>query len=721
MTRACILCLLLLAASSPAAAQESAEDPTLDAYLDASAAALVARARAARAATDEAILGYTAMVKQRTSAALRMPLKDRTVYRYEGASLVRWNRRGPVEVIYIAGREEHPGGVEVPDLPYGVGYGAVFEPGADRLYFGLIDADEEIWIRHPLGEDAESFYRYRTGDTLVVALQEGQRIEAVELEVLPRESSPTLVTGKLWVEPSSGHVVRAAYRLAREFDLERDWAIFEEDEEESEPPDLGRVPGMFLPITFRIDAVVIDYGLWELEHWLPRWMRVEGEVRAGVLRAPGVHEVSYELLDLATADDPGGAAIPADVDRLRAAQAASGGYVARERGRSGRDVIVLVPRNEAALLESPELPPAVWDDAPEFLDEETVDELVAAIDQLPEPPLSPAPWRIRLGLAGRDLVRYNRVESLSIGARWAGGTPLGELAAMGRFGLADREPNATLALRREGRSRTLEVRAYHELAAVDPAARSLGFGASVAALLLGRDDGEYYRATGGALTLEPPPSDRPWYRWTVYGERQRSVERETDVALPALFGDHAFRPVIAADRADQLGTALTLRPWSGSDPRGVQVGTELFGQAETGDFEFARASATLRAAVPLGERVRAAAELVGGTAWGDVPVQRLWYLGGAHNLRGFEGSSAVGRDMLRGRLELARTLTWGAVAAFGDAGWAGDFDALRSDDVLVSVGAGLSVLDGLVRIDLARGVRGEDLDWRVELYLDAIL
>ncbi|NIP58048.1 MAG: hypothetical protein GWM92_21175 [Gemmatimonadetes bacterium] len=42
------------------------------------------------------------------------------------------------------------------------------------------------------------------------------------------------------------------------------------------------------------------------------------------------------------------------------------------------------------------------------------------------------------------------------------------------------------------------------------------------------------------------------------------------------------------------------------------------------------------------------------------------------------------------------------------------------DDGLVSVGGGVSALDGLIRLDLARALR-EPVGWRLELYVDAVL
>ena len=66
---------------------------------------------------------------------------------------------------------------------------------------------------------------------------------------------------------------------------------------------------------------------------------------------------------------------------------------------------------------------------------------------------------------------------------------------------------------------------------------------------------------------------------------------------------------------------------------------------------------------------------------------------------------------------------WGlpaaALAVFSDAGWAGARPReFHFDDSLFSVGIGLSVLDGLIRFDLSRGLR-DPKDTRFDFYLDA--
>jgi outer membrane translocation and assembly module TamA len=143
-------------------------------------------------------------------------------------------------------------------------------------------------------------------------------------------------------------------------------------------------------------------------------------------------------------------------------------------------------------------------------------------------------------------------------------------------------------------------------------------------------------------------------------------------------------------------------------------------QAETGDYDLARASLTLRGAAQLARGFRVGAEAAAASSLGEVTPQRMFYLGGARTLRGYDASTVAGTSMARARLELARTASFGAVAIFSDWGWAGDRDDVRDADQRWAVGIGTSLLDGLVRLDLAHGLltpRG----WRLDLHLDSVL
>lgn len=746
-----MIVLTLTALTTLALPQTSpANDPSQDAFVDAEARSLLERARAHWEVVDRTIVSYQAVIKQRIGAQIRMPLKDRTVYRSESASRVWWSDTGPVVVRALAAREETPLGVTPPQELSGL-LDNTYDPAGDRIYFGFnIDADDEdevdFYLEHPFAPGSEEFYRFQTGDTLVLSFPDGRRLEAAELQVIPREASINLLTGSFWIEVESGALVRAAYRLAKEVDIIRDMKVFENDPD-GEPP----IPGLLKPLKFSISLVTVEYSLWDFKYWMPRTMRFEGWAQAGIIKAPGAMEISYQIEEVVGVDeapDFDHAAARDRADEILEEWIADGGVEEtgtrftgrRRRGtsrtdrgvgrritrfRDGRRTYIVMPANPEDLHTSEYLPPPIWKDAPGFPSEADLSGLLDRIASLPDPPdVTPAPsffW----GLGQADLVRYNRVEGLAVGARGIRdtNTPFGpaETTLTGFLGTADLEPSVELSLHWNGVRQAVRLGGYYELEAVDEDARHLGMGSSLLALLWGRDDGEYFRAAGARMTWEPASDRRPWFSWQAYAEHQEPVDRNTNVSFPRAFDSgNVFRENIAADEADQFGSLLRLRPYWGSEGRGVQTGLDIALRGEVGDFEFGAAEATVRSAFQLSSRYRLGLEAAVGAAWGDVPVQRLWYLGGSRSLRGYEGSTTFGSTFGRARVELARIFPVVSVSAFGDAGWAGERGDFRGGDILYSAGIGGSVLDGLIRIDVARALEAPT-GWRLELYLDAIL
>ncbi|MGH7448298.1 MAG: hypothetical protein ACRELT_12095, partial [Longimicrobiales bacterium] len=391
-----------------------------------------------------------------------------------------------------------------------------------------------------------------------------------------------------------------------------------------------------------------------------------------------------------------------------------------ERKNNRRPILVLVPKDSMTLLESDRLPPPIWSDAPGFATESELKDLSDRLASLGGPVRRDVMTHFGWGFGEGDMVRYNRVEALSLGARFAAALPHGDAAATIRLGIGDLQPNAELLLRRETLRRTLELRGYHELSTADPSRSALGLGNSMSALVFGRDAGEYYRASGAAITLTPPSVRRRTWTVTAYAEYQNDVARNTHVAMPRLWHDSVFRSNITAAEAMQYGGLLRLSPWWGTDPVRPQFGIDLMVQGEAGDYDLARAIVTLRGAAQLARGVRIGAELGAGSSVGAVTPQRIFYLGGAHTLRGYEPGTVSGTSMARARLELARTTSFGALAVFSDWGWAGDREEIRSANQRWAAGVGTSLLDGLVRLDLAHGLRSPR-GWRLDLHLDSVL
>ncbi len=346
-------------------------------------------------------------------------------------------------------------------------------------------------------------------------------------------------------------------------------------------------------------------------------------------------------------------------------------------------------------------------------------------DVLSAPPLPGLPYTLRWGPQRSGLVRYNRVEGLSVGVlgQMRPQTFLGPLSVIGtaRIGIADWEPNARTDLRSETLQRRVTLSLFHELAAIDERARHLGVGNSLLAALAGRDDGDYYRRSGVSLEWTPPELERRSVEIRGFAEYHRPAVSQTDFAVFKLGSDgFRFRDNLIADEGWVYGGQLAIMPWWGSDPNLVQGGLELTTEVATGDFEYARAALLARLVVPLPSDMRLGLEAVAGRGWGALTTQRMWHLGGPSSLRGYDPRRLSGSSFARARGELERMYAFGSISLFSDVGWAGESASYSSDDALYSVGVGVSLLDGLVRLDSAWGL-GEPRAFRLDLYLDAIL
>ncbi|MGH7553143.1 MAG: hypothetical protein ACREMQ_08985, partial [Longimicrobiales bacterium] len=660
-----MLSMLLAAAMLQAGAADTTraqQAVAKDAYLDEESRELVRLARERRRLVDRSVENYKAVVQERVSLGLRALRRDRLFYRRETASKIDWTRNGPVRIDVLGAREVIPpvlAKAKVPDDLKGYLPHLAFDPADNRMLIGWGD---DNFIRHPLAPDAEAHYQFRSGDTTVIALADGRRVRLRELQIVPRRKDVHLIRGSFWLDAESHAVVQAGFRLADDFDVERD----DEDEDEDD------IPGFLKPIRATVQYITIEYGLWDLKWWLPRIIAFEGAATVGRFATlPLQYERVYSDYDVMGAETPpppisfeqDSAEVAARKERCRSRLRVTinVGGDARERRRRGRDdrivpdsvllrsatgtdtlvaardtlppgkdpcnrYVVTVPSDTVALMGSELLPPDPYMSGVAMISPDEVRELS---DRLKD--VAPVPWQLAApslewGLGGPGLIRYNRVEGLSLGAR--AGMDFGRFTATGtvRVGIADLEPNAELTLARTTFGARHELTAYRRLIGMDPLSpRPFSFAASASALLFGRDESEYYRTLGVEVRGQPVESRTQWYDWRLYAQQERSAEKETDFSLRHLFNETYLFPENAeAARASQYGAGLSLRTSHGQNPLGFRWGADLGVEAAAGTFDYARPFLTLRAAAPLPGRFVAALEAAGGTAFGTLAEQHLW-------------------------------------------------------------------------------------------------
>jgi len=733
-----MLTALLLAAlaAPPILSDPAVAADTISVFQDAAAREMVQSARTRHRAERAGVEHYEAVVRERIHASLRTPLRDRTLGISETAARIVWRPDVPVEVELLGSRNAAPaftrevsprgsweverdtvetaeGPVEVRvDSTWVVDGGEVqslvFDPRAEDVFTSLFRVGgEERRLVHPLSEGSEAHYRFRSGGTTTIRLPDGGEVVVRELHVSPRRDDPFLIRGSLWIDDLTHGVVRATFTTARPLDIQLDLRANER----------GRAPRWLSPIEGEVRFVTMEFGLWERRWWMPRLVAIDVVGRAGVLAFPARFERQY-LFETVEGTPPQAVAVdPGEVpDEERR------GFFGRCRGDDCPEVVVHAPRDPRELVESPALPPrAAASDAP-LLDGTRVEAVFERLEAT-----AAVPWR-RPALAVRTprddlgLVRYNRVEGLSLGLGAeldAGPLVVGSEL---RLGSGDLEPNAELWLRGNGRRAGLRAGAYRRLAEREPRDGGLGLGNSARAFLLGRDEGDYFRTLGGELLWTPPPADPQRFRVRAYVERQEPAEPGRRFDLPSLLGREGDeRPNIEAIPATQFGIDVSRwRSWGGADPRRPRIRLEGAAELATGTFSYLRPELLGSVTVPLGGRWDAALAAGGGTSVGELPPQREWAVGGVRSVRGYRPGEQRGNAHLRGRLEVGRGVPAARLIAFTDAGWAGARNDILAGGAAWSAGVGVGLLDGLVRVDLARGLR-PDAGWRLHLSLDGMM
>jgi hemolysin activation/secretion protein len=206
-------------------------------------------------------------------------------------------------------------------------------------------------------------------------------------------------------------------------------------------------------------------------------------------------------------------------------------------------------------------------------------------------------------------------------------------------------------------------------------------------------------------------------------------EPNTQLSLGKAVGDARFERNIDAAQLTALGAGAELARTFGADPAGTRLTTRARAEGaftdrsdSVGTSGYGRAVFDGTVSRGLG-RLAAAITGAGGIAAGDLPIQRAFYVGGLQTVRGQfarpEGAGRVGDAFWLGRAELGLGLVSARPVVFYDVGWAGPrADFTRPGQPLSGAGAGVSFLDGIVRIDVARGIRPEKR-WRADLYLEA--
>ncbi len=707
------------------------------AFKDPRARAILLQAREARLTQDSTLTGYDASAYERLSVGMGFKHigRDRLLLRSERASHVVW-QRGKGAIIDVKGaRSAFPmlDGVGTGDIDLGSDTDIPYAPGRETLWIGsgLAKADvSENEIIHPLASGAEAYYTYESGDSVGFQLPGGQRLELRELRIRPRQPKWNVAVGSLWFDAASGQLVRAVYRMAQEMDI---MAVAKEANEEEHDPDddIPRwVKPMITPMKANVSAITVEYGLHEGRFWLPRSQAIEGEAQVSFMHIPFKLEQRYTYASVngsePLAADVAIAAADTATDSLsragrrerRREECKAGGTerVRREvRSDEGLRILIRIPCDTAALARSSELPKSIYDEGEAVFGTAERDALIAdALTLGAQPDFAPQKPTVSWGL---PFTRFNRVEgfssALAVDQVLGGGY---STHALFRLGIADLSPNGELSLDRTDGRRKIGLGVYRRLVASNDWGDPLGFSSSVSALFFGRDEGFYYRTWGAELKGEKDYG--LINNWRLFAEQHFDAAVHTEFAIAHPGGVKGDLTNINAENGKIVGLAVGHHSSYGLDPHGFRALTDIKLEAGTGTFDYSRGLLQTTLSHGLGG-LDGALTLGAGTSGGHLPIQKQFFLGGVQTVRGQRAGAQIGDSFWMTSAEFGSRSTGFRKIVFGDLGWAGDRNNFSHPGrPLSGAGVGASFMDGLIRIDLAKGIYPEK-SVRANLYVEA--
>lgn len=299
-----------------------------------------------------------------------------------------------------------------------------------------------------------------------------------------------------------------------------------------------------------------------------------------------------------------------------------------------------------------------------------------------------------------DLLQYNRVQGLSLGAGYRvrlPGTATANAYATLRYGLSDDRVTARLAILGNLAGGRVALRGYHDIADLDPFSPGRSVGNTVNGLFAGHDNGDYALAGGGSASFSMPV--RPGVELILMGrvEQVTSVRRVARSAINDFLGGSGLFPVNPPVHEGTLaGGSAQLR---GVGKTRWNLSTDVLGG---GGRTTGRVYGDVRRAI--GSGLGLTLRLKAGAATEPTMPQTLFRLGGLGTVRGFEYGTLRAPSFWAAQVDLTPFGARVRPVIFLDAGQAARISSLFSSSALIGGGVGVSLFSGLIRFDLSRPI-----------------
>jgi hypothetical protein len=296
-----------------------------------------------------------------------------------------------------------------------------------------------------------------------------------------------------------------------------------------------------------------------------------------------------------------------------------------------------------------------------------------------------------------DLLQYNRVQGLSLGAGYRlplPGVDPAILYGTVRYGFSDERVTGRLSLARDSPRISWSLSGYHDVIDLDPFSPGRSVSNTFNSLFAGHDNGDYALADGVTAKVELPVRRSVALTMTARVEDEQSTAATAHSSINDFLGgsgDFPPNPPIKEGMFGSLAAGLSgvgsfrwnvvLDGWGGE---GTTTG-RLYGDLRRS----------------FGRRRWFTFRLKAGIGTEPGLPQTLFRLGGIHTVRGFEYATLRSAAFWAGQLDLAPIEGRVRPVLFIDAGQGDRTGDLLSSKALVGGGVGLSLFHGLVRFDFS--------------------
>ncbi|UCG76988.1 MAG: hypothetical protein JSV95_06830 [Gemmatimonadota bacterium] len=535
------------------------------------------------------------------------------------------------------------------------------------------EGDEVAGVRHPVWRGANRHYEYRLSDSTEIRFGRG-RARVYEIEVRPLRFERPGVIGRLWIDRDT-------------------WAI-------------ARMSFTFTPVSYRDPRLAgldvdVENALWDGRYWLP--IRQVVEVRRSSTW------LSFPISATIRTDHRIGAY---RINQELAAPVSPGQTITAV----GPELLARYENWEAELLDGPIDP---GDTA--AID---MEEVRAKAREIAGRRVVPT-GRFKLWLQGvSSLLRGRRAEGVLVGAGGESILPFGAARAWVGYPFGRQEVELLAEIDVDVGSDRLRIEGYrHRLSDVGPVQAASGVVSSLSLAVDGEDFVDSFFRDGVRASLLFP---------LLQGTGSISAAWESQTSATLSIGAEDARPVRPIRDGDLWSLTASLRPrlpdLLGARSTGIlDAEAGILDPEDEGEFQgyvrwmFGVELNRRRPDSPWAWEAEIALALAAGT----LPPQRLVLLGGRQTVPGYEfrrwgGDQAWLAEILGSRQLLGR---WLNLRAFASVGWVGvttvseeaanAFSALPSDGLRPSLGAGVGLLNDVLRVDVARGLDRGRWEWMI--------